>query len=78
MRKSPAMHLLGKIVWFITAVASIGIGLLAFNYNLVETGIFSKLLQPYLRFFEYLVGAAGLISLIMFFMYCTTDYEMKK
>ena len=62
--KSPLMKTLGTIVWVITALASIHIGLMAMGYNVLDMAHISQ----YSRTIDYIVGIAGVISLLMLIM----------
>jgi uncharacterized membrane protein YuzA (DUF378 family) len=68
MMKSPALRALAGIVWVITAIGCIHIGLLALGYNLLGIQFLAGLTKP----IEYIFGAAGVISLLLFFMHSAT------
>ena len=74
---SPIMQVLAKIAWLITAIVSILVGLVPLGFNVLKTGIFAGALQLYAAPLYYLVGAAGLISLLAFFKFCTYDWDCK-
>ena len=68
MEKSPIMHMLGKAAWFLTALASIHVGAMAFQFN-----AFSYLPESLGFLFmpiHVLYLAAGIYSLVMLFMHC--------
>ena len=58
--------LVEMIVWPLTAVASINCGLDAMGYNLFYTRLF-MMMPAVITPVKYLVGIAGVISLVMFF-----------
>jgi uncharacterized membrane protein YuzA (DUF378 family) len=63
-KKSPALHWMGMVVWFITALAAIKVGLRPWGYDLMHSlsnwGM-GNLIVPT----EYLVGICGVISMIL-------------
>ncbi len=63
--KSPVMKLVGNVVWLITALASIHIGLMALGYNVLDMAHISQ----FSRTIDYVIGVAGVISLLMMIMW---------
>jgi hypothetical protein len=63
------MHkLIGMTAWFITAVASILIGLMAVSIDIFAWPVLNN--PNVVMVLEYIVGISGLISLIMMIMTC--------
>jgi len=66
MAKKSGGKVFGLIVWILTALGSINLGLIpagkSFFQAFVKEGAASPLFAP----FHYIIGIAGLISLIMF------------
>lgn len=61
---SKEMKALGMVVWVITAIASLNVGLNSFGWGLMTWGFLSGL--PWLVVaLQYLVGISGVISLLM-------------
>jgi len=65
MMKSSAMKLVSSVVWVITALGCIHIGLVALGYDLLARFDMAATLDKPLA---YTFGVAGVISLIMFAM----------
>lgn len=59
------MHLLGKAIWLITALASITLGLMPLGYNL-----FMYVPMSLMAAIHYAIGVAGLISLALMIKAC--------
>lgn len=68
MMRSPVVKVLFSVVWFLTAVAAIHIGLMAMGYNMLSMHILANFAKP----LEYIFGIAGVISLLLFFMHTAT------
>lgn len=68
MKKSPLVKKLAALSIWITALASIHLGLIGLGYNIFSLPFF--LVQfPYLIVpLHYIIGLAGIISLVLFFM----------
>lgn len=66
MHCSPAMKIVAKISLLISSLAAIHMGLMEMGYNLVDT----MKLAEYSRPLGYIVGIAGVISLVMLLMWC--------
>lgn len=62
---SPVMKMVGTAVWLITALGAVHVGLGALGYNLLAHPVLMGLARPV----EYLVGAAGVVSLVLFVMH---------
>jgi uncharacterized membrane protein YuzA (DUF378 family) len=62
---SPIHRFVGILVWLITSIGAINWGLVAAGYNLFDTPFFQQNLANFLVPFQYIVGIAGLISLLM-------------
>lgn len=71
MMHHPMLHLLGKACWLITALASIHMGLMYFNMNLMMNPSIIRFM-PYINL---VVGIAGVISLIMLIMVCMCKHK---
>lgn len=65
MMSSPVMKMVGMAVWVITALGAVHVGLGALGYNLLAHPMFMSLARP----LEYLVGLAGVLSLVMLVMH---------
>lgn len=74
--KSPLMKTLGMLVWFITAVACIVIGLMALKVDVYAWPLMNN--PQTLLILQYVVGISGLISLLMMFMSHGCDSNCKK
>ena len=67
--KSPLFKLLGMLSWLITALASINIGAcVAFQFDFFKTPFVQTNLAWLTAPAYYVIGLAGLMSLIMFLM----------
>jgi uncharacterized membrane protein YuzA (DUF378 family) len=58
---------LGKVTWILTALGSINWGLVPFGYSLFSLPFVQENLGQLQDPFYFLIGAAGLYSLITFF-----------
>lgn len=67
--KSSGMRIVGMLVWLITALASINIGLMPFGYDVFKM----PTVAAYGMYIAYVIGAAGIISLIMMFTHAGCD-----
>ncbi len=65
MMRSPAMKIVASVVWALTAIGCIHIGLLALNYNFLSMAPLVHFARP----LEYIFGIAGVISLVLFVMH---------
>ena len=71
---SPAMRLIGSIAWLLTAIAALAWGLLAIgmtmnqNWNIWELDFVVNNLAWAVLPLQYVIGLAGLVSLISWFM----------
>jgi hypothetical protein len=64
--KSPALHMFYHVVFFLSALGALHVGLLAMGYNVLGMPFLMNLAKP----IEYIFGLAGLISLVlMIFMH---------
>jgi uncharacterized membrane protein YuzA (DUF378 family) len=63
---SPLMKIIAKVSMFISALAAIHMGLMEIGYNALDV----LKLGEYARPLGYIVGIAGLISLVMLCMWC--------
>lgn len=61
--------LVAHIVWFVTAIGAIHLGLMAAGYNLIDTLHLGHLA----RTIDYIFGIAGVLSLIMLVMCMTSS-----
>jgi uncharacterized membrane protein YuzA (DUF378 family) len=68
MFRSPAMKIVGHVVWVVTAVAAINVGLEPFGFDLWTYVPATPDMLPMLV--QYLIGACGVVSLVMFVMGC--------
>ena len=59
--------LIEMISWFLVSIGSINWGLDAMGYNLFYTRIF-MMMPAVITPLKYLIGIAGIISLVLFFM----------
>lgn len=71
--KSPAMKWVGKIVWVLTALGAINIGLVPMGYNFLLSPTLAGVAVP----LHYLIGVAGVVSLVMLVLKCTRKCESK-
>ncbi len=67
MKKSPLCGILSKASWVITALASVNQGMHLFGFNLFATDFFRSNLGPLHNPLLFLIGAAGVWSLVCFF-----------
>lgn len=58
------MKLLGSVVWVLTALAALHLGLVALGYNVLSLANLGNLEKP----LAYVFGLSGVASLVMFFM----------
>ncbi len=70
MMKSPLCSLLSKASWLVTALASLNQGLAVFGFDLFASNFFRNNLHALYTPLLLLIGAAGLWSLVTFFMCC--------
>jgi len=66
--QSPLMRTVGMLSWVITALASIHVGLCPLGYNLFKTEMMRMSFPALIAPLHYLVGLAGLVSLLMLCM----------
>lgn len=69
MHNSPVMKTVSKVVWVITALASINIGLMPMGYDFFTADFLIGNMNM-LNLIRYIIGAAGVVSLIMCVMCC--------
>lgn len=65
--KSPVMKFVGMAVWLITSLVAIFVGLELFNMNYLKMGFLAQYSTPV----NYVILAAGIISLVMYVMALT-------
>lgn len=65
-----AMHLFGKAVWLVTALASIAWGLIPFGYDVLGQ-IAMRVPQGAMTMILYAIGISGLVSLALMVKACT-------
>lgn len=65
--KSTPMAIIGKTAWIITAIAAINTGLRPFEFDLFASDWMINNMPQLITPLHYLVGIAGVISLLMFF-----------
>ena len=70
MMHSPAMKAVGTAIWIIVAIGAINWGLDALGYNIFNMPFVQMNLTQFVYPFKLIIGAAGLLSLIMFTMHC--------
>jgi uncharacterized membrane protein len=58
---------IGIIAWFVTALAAIALGLVAFNIDVFKSGFIVNNLPWIVMPLYYIIGISGIISLLMFF-----------
>lgn len=68
MHHNPLFRILGVISWLITALAAINIGLMPFGYDFFKLPIIQNNLAQVITPAFYIIGVAGVISLLLFFM----------
>lgn len=68
MMKSPVMKIVSHVVWVVTAVAAINVGLEPFGFDMWMYVPATPEMLPALV--QYIVGACGVVSLVMFAMGC--------
>lgn len=83
---SPALRLVGKLSWLLTSIAAIAWGLLALgnslgkNWNIWEQDFVVNNLAWAVQPLQYVIGLAGLVGLISWFMclgHCHDDHKSK-
>jgi uncharacterized membrane protein YuzA (DUF378 family) len=67
---SPVMKFLALGSWVITALASINIGLAAMGYDFFQSNFVLTNMMGLIKPMYYIIGIAGLISLVLFIMAC--------
>ncbi len=60
-------RILGAIVWVITALGAIHLGLIGLGYDIFALTIFQTTLHGWIIPIHYVIGVAGLLSLYMYF-----------
>lgn len=65
MMKSPAMKSVGIILWALTSLGALHVGLMAMGYNLLAFAPLMSFAKP----IEYIIGIAGLISFVLLVMH---------
>ena len=73
MMKSPAMRMVGHVVWVVTAVAALNVGLEPFGFDLWNYVPMTPEMLP--TIIKYLVGICGVVSLVMFVMGCMSGHH---
>ena len=66
--KSPLVKTVGMLSWVITALTAIHVGLCPLGYNLLRTEMMQMRFPALVAPVQYLVGLAGLVSLLMLVM----------
>lgn len=66
--KSPLMRIVGHVVWVVTAVAAINVGLMPMEYDLFALIPMNS--ESVSMALQYFIGACGVVSLVMFVMGC--------
>ena len=66
--KSPLMRIFGHVIWVVTAVAAINVGLMPMEYDLFALIPMNS--ESVSMALQYFIGACGIVSLVMFFMGC--------
>lgn len=70
MMHSPAMKLVGSVLWVIVAIGAINWGLDALGYNIFTTNFVQMNLGAFIKAAKLVIGAAGVLSLVYFAMHC--------
>jgi len=71
--KSPLMRIVGHVVWVVTAVAAINVGLMPMEYDLFALIPMSS--ESVSMLLQYFIGACGVVSLVMFVMGCMSGHS---
>ena len=66
--KYPGSRVIGRVVWLITALAAINVGAAALGYDFFMLEFVQTSMMSFIKPLMYVIGVAGVISLIMFFM----------
>ena len=79
---SPAIHILGMIAWLLTALGAIHLGLIALGFDFWKMQFLANLPAWSPLAVGYAMGAAGVISLILWFMnlgnaHCDTKHTTR-
>lgn len=64
--------ILGLVAWVVTALAAINVGLLPFGYDFFKLPFVQNNIPQLVTPLYYLIGVAGVVSLVLFFMACTS------
>ena len=75
MNKIGVWKLFDNVIWIITALGSIHLGLISIGYSIFSRPIFMTTLSGLIIPIHYIIGLAGLISLLMFFWSCSAYGE---
>jgi uncharacterized membrane protein YuzA (DUF378 family) len=70
---SPFGKIVGLIAWLITALAAINVGLMPVGYDFFKLPFVQNNLQSLIVPLYYLIGVAGVISLVGFFIVLTSE-----
>jgi len=63
--------MLGQLVWLLTALGSIHLGLIGLGFNILEMPFFMDNLAMLDKPIHYLFGVAGVLSLVMMVQGCS-------
>ena len=72
MGKSPFCRILGMAAWLLSSIGAINWGLEAAGRDIFMMPVFQTTLMGAVMPLKYAIGAAGLVSFVMFCMACTT------
>jgi uncharacterized membrane protein YuzA (DUF378 family) len=73
--KYPGSRVIGRVVWLVTALAAINIGAAALGYDFFALDFMQTSMVTFIKPLMYVIGVAGVISLIMFFMEWGCNHE---
>jgi uncharacterized membrane protein YuzA (DUF378 family) len=65
--KYPGSRVIGRVVWLITALAAINVGSAALGYDFFMLEFVQTSMMSIIKPLMYVIGVAGVISLLMFF-----------
>lgn len=63
-----------NITWLITALGAIHLGLVALGYDIFTHSLFATTLHGWVVPIHYVIGIAGIFSLVMYFSAMTCSY----
>lgn len=74
MMHTPAMRIVGKILWLLVTIGAINWGLDVLGYNLFNLNFVQMNMPMIVQPLKVIIGLAGVLSLVHLIMHCTSDH----